>query len=406
MCRAAIDHVPIAVLPAQDSIGRAPVVPAQCWSVKLPLLRKLALSAAVWMLYVPHLAILKLLGPRFGALWARGLARLHWLLTFLGAQRSVRNILRAVHPQLQTDLSLSSIVRKHLELKHECFARFKLFNRPAEGSSGELTWELDSNMRAKFERAKSSGKGLIIVGYHFGFFRLSASAMPHTFPSSSVVFVKHRFAHYMGHTVAAIADMALQKAFLADKRTGARIHYVDPGSSLVRIYRMLLAGETIALAADGAFARDFVDVPFLGGKLRMPCGWARVAAATGANVLILLDTKVDHRRRRIWIFDHVQVTDKSTEAIYRAVAESARILETFVRREPWAWHPWQRLRCDLADDGSRVLVIKELGTGAGDDRGPAPIDCNRPIKTGHEEWPQPLPENSAAMPNWVNKESQ
>jgi lauroyl/myristoyl acyltransferase len=136
---------------------------------------------------------------------------------------------------------------------------------------------------------------------------------------------------------------------------------VETDTSLMRICRLLCGGEVIALAADGAFAKDFVDVPFLGGKLRLPCGWARLAAATGSNVLIFADTQIDRRRRKVWLFDHVCVRGDSTEEIYRAVSQAARVLEELVRREPWSWHPWQRLAFRTADDGSLRMSITGLG---------------------------------------------
>jgi hypothetical protein len=373
-----MEQAEVAVLPSQESRTRLPAARADGWRSKTRMLRKLALTAAVWTAYVPHLAILRLFGPRFGPVWARGVARVHWLLTFVGAQGSVRTMLHELHTSFETEVAVPVILRKHLELKHECFARFKLFNRrQGRGGNSGLIWEVDPQMAALFERAKSPPNGLVILGYHFGFFRLSASAIPQIVPSCNAVYVSNRTAHYSGDTVEAVADMALETALWADQQSGARMHYLEPDRSVVRLFRMLLAGETVALAADGALGKDFVDVPFLGGKMRLPCGWARLAAATGARVLILADTQIDHRRRRAWIFDHVQLDDNSPTAIYNAVAESARVLERFVRREPWAWHPWQRLQFETAEDGSRVLVIRELGRDQGSCSGSARLESEQ-----------------------------
>jgi Bacterial lipid A biosynthesis acyltransferase len=329
------------------------------------------------MLYVPHLAILQMLGPRFGPSWARCMGRLHWLLSFLGVQREIRKTLENSHPCLRTNHSVSIIVRKHLELKHECFARLKLFNAPQTSAArSTLVWEVDQKSAKCFCEMNSSDKGLVLVGYHYGFFRLSATALPEIFPGCDAVHVSHRAAHYAGETFNAVAQLALRKTFMADQRSGVQIHYVAQDSSVIRLHRLLAAGGTVGMAADGVFAKDFLDVPFLGGKLRMPCGWARLAAATRSNVLILLDTELDRRRRRVWLFDHVQLhSDSSDEAIYRAVAESARILEGFVRREPWSWHPWQRLRREVANDGSPLLVLRELGHGRHDSDNSAGSDC-------------------------------
>ena len=330
-----------------------------------PWFHRMLVSAAVWTLYVPHLAILKVLGPRFGSAWARTVGRFHWIFTFVGAQRSAHAILDDIYPQLRVSLAVSTILRKHLELKHECFVRLKVFNRQHGGNRGDdIVWEVDPATAAKFDQLNSSENGLVLIGFHFGFFRLSATALPTVLPGRDAVHVSHRMAHYAGETFDSVAQLALRRTFTADKQSGARIHYVVPDASVIRLYRQLIAGGTVVMAADGAFAKDFLDVPFLRGKLRVPCGWARLAAATQSNVLILLDTEIDHRRRKVWLFDHVQLRgDDSPEAIYGAVAESARILEDFVCREPWSWHPWQRIRREFADDGSQLLVLTELGSG-------------------------------------------
>src|SRR3982750_1180278 len=78
-------------------------------------------SAAIWFLYVPHYAILCLLGRRYGMYWVRIAANAHWLLTFLGAQRAARRSFERFCPLLGTKLSVSQLLRRHLELKHECF---------------------------------------------------------------------------------------------------------------------------------------------------------------------------------------------------------------------------------------------------------------------------------------------
>ncbi len=204
------------------------------------LLRKLAMTLAVWTLYVPHLAVLKVLGPKAGPRWARFVGRLHWLLTIFGAERLTRERISAIYPHLQTGTSVSTILRKHLELKHECFARIRAFSQQrTSDTSNDMIWDLDAKFRQRFEQARSSGRGLIIVGYHFGFFRVSASAIAQVFPGCNVVHVSHRIAHYEGETIDKVAQLALEKALCADKHSGTRIHYVEGSTSILPIVRLL-----------------------------------------------------------------------------------------------------------------------------------------------------------------------
>jgi glycosyltransferase involved in cell wall biosynthesis len=225
-----------------------------------------------------------------------------------------------------------------------------------------ISWVVEPEVTAAFDRVRKTGRGLIIVGYHLGFFRLSASSLRQMFPGCDPVHVSHRIAHYERSTIGRVAQLALQTAIDADRQTGVRINYVDEDASLLHICRLLRDGQIVALAADGAFAKDFMDVPFFSRKLRLPCGWARLAAATQSAVLVLADSAIDRRRRKVWLFDHVEVYNDSAEELYRALTQVAKILETFVEREPWSWHPWQRLQLEKCNQDSPVMTISQLGT--------------------------------------------
>ena len=265
-------------------------------------------------------------------------------------------------PNFRTDLSVRTILRRHLELKHECFARTKLFNRQLlTGANDGIVWEVDPGVASRVQQIRASGQGLIIVGFHFGFFRLSATQLSRIFPGCDAVHLSHRIAHYENETMGRVAQMALERALMADERSGARMHYIENDSSMVRIYRLLVDGQAVAVAADGAFAKDFLDVPFCDGKLRLPCGWARLAAATRSHVLFLADCQIDYQKRKVCLFDCTPAVDDSSDGIRRAISQAARVLEELIHSEPWSWHPWQRLQFEMADDGTPLLVITELG---------------------------------------------
>jgi glycosyltransferase involved in cell wall biosynthesis/lauroyl/myristoyl acyltransferase len=346
---------------SQDAL-LAPAPTARKFALAGEIARRLMFTMVVWALYVPHLAILKLLGPRLGPRWARTVGRLHWLLTFVGAQQAVRTAFERMYTNFRTDLSLRTVLRKHLELKHECFARTKLFNsQQLTGANDGIAWEVEPAIASGVQQIRASGQGLIIVGFHFGFFRLSATQLSQIFPGCDAVHLSHRIAHYEHETMGRVAQMALERALMADERSGARMHYIENDSSMVRIYRLLVDGEAVAVAADGAFAKDFMDVPFFDGKLRLPCGWARLAAATRSHVLFLADSQIDCRRRKVRLFECAPAVDESPNGIRRAVSQAAQVLQELIREEPWSWHPWQRLQFETADDGTPLWVIAELG---------------------------------------------
>jgi glycosyltransferase involved in cell wall biosynthesis/lauroyl/myristoyl acyltransferase len=363
------------VLPKnENSPGLAPEKPEPTASaaglVEAPRLRrpttarKYIASAAIWCLYVPHYAILRLLGPRFGIYWVRIAANAHWLLTFVGAQRAARRSLEKFHPLLGTKLSVSQLLRRHLELKHECFARVRVYSlHGAESRLSDIRWRANPDCEYAIPKMDGRDRGLVIVGYHFGFYQLSAIALSQVVPRCNPVQLRYRIAACAEQAMSRMARLVMRRAIEADQRSGARIFYVDANTSIRQLYRLLRGAGCLTLAADGMLADDFMEVPFFDGTLRVPIGWARLAAATSSDVLLLYDTQVDRHHRDGWFFDHVRCSDTSAEVIKRAVSEVISTLESAIRREPWGWHPWQRLRWEQGADGSPRYFLQPFGDG-------------------------------------------
>src|SRR6476660_1065374 len=329
--------------------------------------RKYVLSAFIWVLYVPHFAILRLLGPRLGMFWVRIAANVHWLLTFFGAQRWTRRSLQKLHPFLGTNLSVSQLLRRHLELKHECFARVRVYNlHGANNDANDIRWHANPSCLSAVPQAVGRERGLIIVGYHFGFFQLVTTALSQLAPGCNPVQLRYRIARCAEQAMSPIARLVMRRAVEADRRSGAPIFYIDSDTSLRHLFRQLRTAGSIALTADGMLADDFVEVPFFDGTLRVPTGWARLAAATSSDILLLYDTQIDRHHRDCWFFNHVDCSARSAESVERAVAEAIHALESAIRREPWAWHPWQRLRWEYAANGTPRYYLRPFGADAGD----------------------------------------
>lgn len=335
------------------------------WSRPIALrVRMLVMSAAVWMLYVPHFTVLWLLGPRYGMAWVRLSARVHWLLTFVGAQRGMRQRLEDLSPFLLCPESVSEILYKHLLLKHECFARVRVYNLHGKKTSRyDVQFKLDPRCVDTLPQAEGRERGLVVVGFHFGSFQLSATALSQGLPGVDPVQVRFRDAQCVEHTASPIARMAIRKIMEADQRSGAKIFYVDANTNVMPILRMLRGGGCVCVAADGMLAEEFLDVPFLDGKLRMPSGWARLVALTHSEIAIVTDRGDDGARRLLSIDTSVQCADKSHEAMHAAVAGVARILERLICEEPWGWHPWQRLRCERDANGVPHYHLQQFSAG-------------------------------------------
>lgn len=344
----------------------------------------LGLSAALWLLYVPHYVVLRLLGPRAGMVWVRFAANLHWLLTFVGAQRSARRALASMQPYFDTRLSVSQILRRHLLLKHECFARVRVYSlHAARSQASDVTWRCAPDCAAALPTGTRE-RGLIIVGYHFNFFQTFAAGLQQFFPGEDLVQLRYRTSRCVEKGASPIVRMAMNKAMEADRRAGATVFYIDDVEALVRLYRLLRHSGVVAVTADGGAAGDFVDVPFFDGTLRVPAGWAKLAAGTKSDILLICDREIDRHTREGLFYDHVRCTEPTDEAAYAAVAEAVRILEQMIREQPWGWHPWQRLRVEVGADGVRRYSLKQYGFDEGErlDGKPLPRTVAKPAPLG------------------------
>jgi glycosyltransferase involved in cell wall biosynthesis/lauroyl/myristoyl acyltransferase len=326
-------------------------------------LKLAALSAALWLAYVPYYVVLRASGPRVGILWVRLAANVHWLLTFVGAQPATRAALRSMRPYFSMTLSVSEILRRHLLLKHECFARARVWNG-ATRRGNDLQWKVNPGCERALPTMPRE-RGLIIVGYHFNFFLLSPGALKQILSGVDVVQLRYRSWRSVENAATPIARLAMKKAMEADRRAGSTVFYIDE-NTIVELFRLLRKGGVVAVTADGGAAAEFVEVPFFDGLLRVPSAWAKIAAGAKADVLLVCDTALDHRTREGWFFDHVRCSGTSQDAAYEAAAESIRILEQMIRREPWGWHPWQRLRVEVGADGVRRYSLKQYGFESGD----------------------------------------
>ncbi len=321
----------------------------------------LGLSAALWMLYVPHYVVLRALGPRWGMAWVRCAANIHWLLTFVGAQRSARGAIAAMSPYFDCKASVSYILRRHLQLKHECFARVRVYSlHAADGRDNDMHWNCSPESVAALP-AENRERGLVIVGFHFNFFQTFAAGLAKFFPGDNLVQLRYRTSRCVENASSPIVQLALKKAMEADRRAGANVFYIDDIEAIIQLYRLLRQKGVVAVTADGGAAGEFVDVPFFDGTFRVPSGWAKLAAGTKSDILLVCDKELDSNSREGLFYNHVSCVENTDEAAYRAIAEAIRVLEYRIKEEPWGWHPWQRLRVDVDADGVRRYSLKQYG---------------------------------------------
>lgn len=321
------------------------------------LLRKLTSSVAIWLLYVPHLTFVRLLGPHLGMVWVRWIARVHWLFTFVGLQRRAKQAISEVLPYLDCGLSANQILRRHLEFKHACFVELRLYAFPRWRKPGwALEWSSLPDGDERFNELVAEGKGIIAAGYHFGYFRLAAHMAGKILAGADFCQVLYRTSPHAAEALSSFSRLAGRVTQFNERAATSSVYYVTPGVPPFELLERLRAGEVLLLAVDGLFSTDNVDVPFLNGKMRMPCGWARLAGITGAPVTVLTDEHVGNRKRQVRLGKCVRCDSKSDHDVHRAVAEATKVLESNVRQKPWEWHPWHRLRI-LSDEEGKPLYI-------------------------------------------------
>jgi predicted LPLAT superfamily acyltransferase len=324
-------------------------------------LATLVTSLAVWMLYAPQVTLLRALGPRLGDLWVRSVACLHWLSTFLGIQHQALMAIRTAHPYLDIRLSPRTILRKYLAFKHRCFAQQRVYAVQGQGSNGGV-WETMPEEHAEFGRLCQEKRGVIVISYHFGNFRLAAHAAPKAFPGATFCQVRYPEVRYAGRVWSGVARLARQKGLHDDQAAGVEIVYLKPGVAPLELIHRLRNNQAILLAADGMLASQFMDVPFLGGVIRMPTGWACLAGITRAPVAVLMDEEIDGGRRQLRLRRVIRCDSIADDDIRRALVEATAVLENHVRTAPWLWHPWQRLRIEpWGETGKPRYIVEATG---------------------------------------------
>ncbi len=310
--------------------------------------RKLVGSFGVLYLYGPHMWLIRLLGHRWGLRWARMLARIHYLSTYLGIQRHLVRQFESLQPHFDTDKSSREILRRHLEVKHLSFAEWRLST-----SARGLRQIVDSRQTVKgrehLTAAHAHGKGTILVVYHHGMYKLTQRWIADLLEQEPALQDAHVYqatyvsAHYSDQALGPVARLALRDTVTTVEKAGLKRIYLQPDPKPLPIVRKLRHGHFVGLAADGVLSADFIEVPFLDGTLQLPSGWARLAALTFAPVVSIFHTSDDRDRQHLQIHEPILLSDRSEESITKAVAKCARQLEEHIRDQPWDWHIWHRI---------------------------------------------------------------
>jgi KDO2-lipid IV(A) lauroyltransferase len=181
-----------------------------------------------------------------------------------------------------------------------------------------------------FERARAAGKGVILVGAHYGNWELHAIAHGYRFGPFSVV--------------ARALDNPYFNQWLERIRNTSGNRVVYKQQALTRLLRLLKEGETVGLVVDqNVSLEDCIFIDFFGKKAASTPVASLLSLKTGAMLVPLFATPLpDGRYRCVYDepIDPREYSDIDRQlATRRMTQQCAEVLERYVRRDPefWLW---------------------------------------------------------------------
>jgi KDO2-lipid IV(A) lauroyltransferase len=190
------------------------------------------------------------------------------------------------------------------------------------------------------DAALERGKGLVIAMPHAGNFDVSGIWLVRY--QGSFTTVNER-----------LKPESLYRRFAAYRESlGFEIVPSEGGSYRLLIER-LRANKIVCLVADRDLSRRGIPVTFFGEETRMPAGPARLAAATGAELLVAENTFYEDG----WgVRVHTPIHVHSREDVAPATQRMADAFAADIANNPADWHMMQKLwLADLDDERRKAL---------------------------------------------------
>jgi KDO2-lipid IV(A) lauroyltransferase len=256
-------------------------------------------------------------------------------------QRMRRNYARVV-PQAGP-AELDELVRGGLR----SYARYwkETFRLPAMDHKA-ISRQVDEVFVGKqlMEAALERGKGLIL-------------ALPHTgnFDVSGIWLVDH-FGPFTTVNERLRPESLYQRFVDYRESLGFEILPSEGGAYRVLIER-LRANKMVCLVADRDLSKRGIPVTFFGEETRMPAGPARLAAVTGAQLLVVENTFTEGADGPGWgVRVHTPIPVHGREDVGTATQRMADAFAADIAANPVDWHMMQKLwLADLDDDRRQAL---------------------------------------------------
>jgi KDO2-lipid IV(A) lauroyltransferase len=243
-----------------------------------------------------------------------------------GTRQLRRNLARVVPDASSAELD--ALVREGLR----SYARYwqEVFLLPWADHAA-LVGRLDAAMEGTehLDRALATGRGVVVVLPHSGNWDMAGLWLVRCHGSFSTV-------------VERLPSDALYQRFVVYRASLGFdiVPLTGEGNPTLRLLRRLRAGGVVCLLADRDLTGAGVNVEFFGGAARMPLGPARLAAATGATLLVV----------GCWftpdgwgIRCHPPIPVPDSSAARQATQAVADCFATDIAARPQDWHMLQPL---------------------------------------------------------------
>lgn len=185
------------------------------------------------------------------------------------------------------------------------------------------------------EKATMGGKGLILLGAHFGPWQFGAAGLGYKGITVKIAAVLQE-ARAMDSYLSQLRDKSehpMPEILLLDGES--------PFSSMT-IADALKRGEVVALHADRHMLGRSAEVPFLGTPARFPLGPFLLSELTGAPMAIWFALKENQRTVHITVHEPFHVRPGSRrdrqQRLEEALTRYVSLLEMTVRAHPYQWY--------------------------------------------------------------------
>ncbi len=191
------------------------------------------------------------------------------------------------------------------------------------------------------EWAKRNGRGLILVGGHFGNWELMGAAIRALgYPEAFLVGEQHN---------------KLIDNLMNQYRQRMGIAIIHMGAAVRGVIKALREGRCVALLSDQDAGKNGVFVSYFGHPASTPRGPAVFSLKTGAPIIFGSAVREDHAYHRVYLDLAAPgaVGELSEENIQRLTQAYTSILERYVRQYPDHWF-WMHRRWKTLPGGVRV----------------------------------------------------